>query len=560
MKQVLAIVVTRDPKDCTETVKSLMNQTLKPQKLIVAVGKPDWKKSTGQIVGETINEALRPINLQKYDWLLKSDDDIIYPPDFLEINTNTDYDLMGRGAGLLIRVKPYLEYIGNWNESDLEDSYPYYVFDVKGLQTLISKWVNPATLLKPSRDTLGLKRNFEAGRDTYRMGTPVDIYLLDKIRGLELTRIIGFLYGHLAQLPKFPIAPEWKRYIRLRRGLTLPAALILYLKKKEMRARVSYKLKHGVPRWVDYPTTLQLDTHNYCNLECIYCNPQGAFEIPYGQMSLDMIEYILHYFYDRGINVDVVAPFMNGDGLLEERLPEICAMAKMYQPKARVTVFTNGVAYPNRRLLVDRNIDEVRFTISAVTREKYRFIHGKDKLQDALKTLEWVTKNKYPNQHIILNYILTGYNTDELSAWKEKFSDYEHDIRPLHYGLHRKASRELQDEMGIPWHDAVRLSQKDQLIAGKLSEDRPCPCWHDLAVTWDGNIIQCPDVSPTNCVIGKIGVDDILTVWRKRFQGGMNYPACQACNQRMPYWRSIFEKYSNIPLRRRVKEAIKGHY
>ena len=557
-QRVLVIVVTRDPKDSVKTVETLNNQTLQPEKIIVVSGRKKWNESTGYIVGVLMNKALKDVDLNEYDWLLKSDDDIIYPPDFLEVNTNTDYDLMGRGAGLLMRTQPFLEYIGEWNESDMEDSYPYYVFEAKGLRTLISKWVNPATLTKPASKSL--RRKFEAGRDAYRIGTPTDLYVYDRLHKLDLMKIIGFLYGRFKKLPKFPISQEWKNYVRLRRGMTLPAAIALYFKNKNMRKRISYKIKHGVPRWVDYPTTLQFDTHNYCNLECIYCNPQGQFHVDHGQMSLDTIEYVLRYFYDRSLNVDVVAPFLNGDALLEKRLPEIGLLSKKYQPKARIVAFTNGVAYENRDLLVDENLDVVRFTISAVTREKYKLMHGKDKLNEVLKTLNYVTENKHPNQKIILNYILTGYNVDQLSDWKKKFAGYIQDIRPLHTGLYRTTSKDVYDKADLSWEDSVILSQKKALIAGRHSENRPCPCWHNLSITWDGYMLQCPDTSPKESIIGKIGEDDILTVWRERFQKGMNNPLCMTCIQRLPCSDNIFVRYNNPALNTRLKELLLGRY
>lgn len=557
VQRVLAIVVTRDPKDSLETVKSLENQTLQPE-IIVVSGKRKWNQSTGHIVGELMNKALADVELTNYDWLLKSDDDILYPPDFLEINTNTEYDLMGLGAGILIKVEPFLEHLGEWNESDMEDSYPYYVFESRGLRTLISNWVEPATIIKPAGSSL--RRSFEAGRDAYRVGTPTDIYIYDRIFKREFTKIIGFLCGQFQKKPKFPISREWKSYVRHRRGFTFLTALALYWKNKKMRKRISYKIRHGVPRWVDYPTTIQLDTHNYCNLECIYCNPQGAFEIEHGQMSLDMIEYILRYFYDRRINVDVVSPFMNGDVLLEKRLPEICTLSKKYQPKARIEAYTNGVAYENRGLLVDKNIDVIRFTISAITREKYELMHGKDKFSEVHRTLKWVTKNKYPNQQIILNYILTGYNTDQLPAWKKKFSNYTQDIRPLHTGITRETSKNIDDEINLSWTDTLRLTKKMPLISGRHTENRPCPCWHNLPISWEGNILQCCDTSPKESVIGIIGEDDILTVWKERFKKGMNNPFCQACSQKGPHWENTFDRYSNLNLRRRWNGLMLGHY
>jgi MoaA/NifB/PqqE/SkfB family radical SAM enzyme len=330
-----------------------------------------------------------------------------------------------------------------------------------------------------------------------------------------------------------------------------------YLRRGYQRERVLYKLIHGHPRWYDYPTTIQLDTHNFCNLACIYCNPQGSFKAEHGWMKMSTIEYILKYFSDRHISPDVVAPFMNGDSLLETRMPQITRLINQYLPKARVDVFTNGAAYKNRRLLVDPNINDVRFTISAASEKMYERIHGKPYFQRVLKTLKWTTAHKLPHQHIIINFVLTGYNVTELEAWKRKFSMYEQDIRPIHVGIDQDSAEEAVH--GLSFKHACKLSCNPMLHPTmKFSEDRLCCCWHDLAISWDGHLMQCPDVS-YECNYGKVEEVDILDFWRWRVSRGLDNRWCRACNFRDPDWRDILAKYQHPTLKTHLEAFTLGY-
>jgi len=298
-----------------------------------------------------------------------------------------------------------------------------------------------------------------------------------------------------------------------------------------------YRLIHGHPKWIDFPVSIQFDTHNYCQLECIYCNPQGSFQINQGTMSLETIKTVLKYF--SGYDVDVVSPWMNGDSLLETRMPTITEMINKYIPSARVDVFTNGVAYNSKHLLIDENIDVIRFTISAVSEEMYTRIHGKPFLNQVLKTLDWITYNKLAHQKIILNFIPTGYNLCELEEWKKVFAKYEQDIRPIHEGVDQRMSTSAKE--GLKFEDALKLSQNPQIRQLKFY-GKPCVCWHNLSISWEGKIMQCPIV-PYQFNYGKVGEIDILDVWKKRLEIGLDATCCKECNIKAPNWREILDKY-----------------
>ncbi len=229
--KVLAIIVTRDERDCQETLSSLENQTLKPE-VTITIGKPDKNLVTGEIVGRAMNEALSKTQISGYDFLLKSDDDIWFPPWFLEVNTQSDYDAMGRGAGLLIRVKPFLDHVKRWDTTSLEDSYPFYALMLNDHKVLTSDWVLSARLLKPSTEPSDFRRMWACGRDCYRVGFPFKIYVKRQLQRerqaadlreklAQVWAIAGYMYASAAGLEKLPIAREWSRYQWIRHARRL---------------------------------------------------------------------------------------------------------------------------------------------------------------------------------------------------------------------------------------------------------------------------------------------------------------------------------------------------
>ena len=117
----------------------------------------------------------------------------------------------------------------------------------------------------------------------------------------------------------------------------------------------------GSPMWVNSPESVQLDTQNKCNLDCVYCNVQKRFHNPKGEMPLKTIKLITEYF--TGYDLWCIAPFMNGDPLLEERLPTILDLISDSGQSA--VLDTNGTFTKNLGMLIHPSLKLVRFTISA---------------------------------------------------------------------------------------------------------------------------------------------------------------------------------------------------
>ncbi len=297
-----------------------------------------------------------------------------------------------------------------------------------------------------------------------------------------------------------------------------------------------YELMHGKPMWTEHPTVMQFDTQNICNAKCIYCNPHNCFVKEHGQLSIESIEKVLSYAKNKKWFINYVADFMNGDPLLELRLPLINQMVKKIT-NARVILFTNGIAYNNRHLLLDKNVDLVNFTISAATAETYKKVYRVDKFSEALKTLFWFNQHKSIKQRIRIYYILCKENMHELDSWRSLFKNFEQNIRPCFASEDKPASTTASGSFNLS-----NFLKKANVEYEPTNPRRPCPCWDSLNISYKGEIMQCMDM-PYEYNWGHVDEVDIEEVWHKRNKLGLNHEACKNCQMKNPTWRNLWEAW-----------------
>lgn len=296
-----------------------------------------------------------------------------------------------------------------------------------------------------------------------------------------------------------------------------------------------YSTLHGKPLWTKQPLAIQFDTINFCNLNCIYCNPQAKYVKDAKKLSTRKFKYVLDYVKRKGWLISYVYLYMNGDPLFEDRLHFFAKLVKDILG-CKVVVFTNGTNYSNRELLRDKNIDEVRFTISAATPEIYAKVHGKELWLQAFKTAHWLRKNKYWNQRIFVNYILCKENEQELQEWKKQFADFELDIRPLHDSATQTQSGQAGDTGRFDLATNKNLNKK--VYSGK----RPCPCFSSLQISYDGNLMHCCDAD-YQFNYGDVLDRDIEEMWQEKLKAGVTCEACRGCTIKGTNHKEIFKKY-----------------
>lgn len=320
-----------------------------------------------------------------------------------------------------------------------------------------------------------------------------------------------------------------------------------------IRRRTNEFIERLNPTWIHVPTSLQIDTHNYCNNKCIYCNVRegGAFNIPRGRMPTEMVEYIIRY-WGKFREMRIIAPFMNGEPLLDKRMPRFFDLTAECS-HAYNLLDTNGTVYENREMLLHPNLRVVRFTISANSRETYKKVHGVNLFSKALKTFWWFADHKAQSQRIQLHFIVTKNNEHEIEDWIERFKGYTRKIFPLHRMLGiQNASEQALGTRKDYIHSASSFEEwkqtrplfiypNDHRERNVIPKHKTCQGM-SFAVQWDGTIMHCTDAPPTYNY-GHCYETDMLTAWHLRNKARITNPACLACNAKRPDWKETLKKY-----------------
>lgn len=365
----------------------------------------------------------------------------------------------------------------------------------------------------------------------------------------------------------------------------------------KVRSGINYYRQKNRPDWIDHPTNLQIDTHNYCNLwldpgctGCIYCNvkPGAGWEIPRGYMPSTMIEDLVEYWGPR--KMKSVAPYIDGEPGMDPRLPWIGDIAQ--EQGMYVVIDTNGAVedltkyklyddlLENDQLFDDRddlsnareniihpNMKEVRFSFSANSPEVYEINHGGPYFDRVTEHIEYFLENKHEDQIARLYFITNKHNLDEIDDYIEK---WERRAWITLFPLHEVPDIQLSSEKTKPsaqnyWNRITkRLTGKKpempyrpidiRLDGSKRSRTfRPwitCQGTHSFSVAWTGELLHCTDI-PYEYNYGHVydengEVRDLISVWKERNRNKYSHEACQKCNVRNPDHNKILLRYNDV--------------
>lgn len=236
--KILAIMptLTDDPSD---TIKSLMKQTIKPLRILVAVGsktlyqklnryqnmdaveyiyvKPNFQEPLGVRIAKALNFLLSKISLREYDYLLRVDADTILPPRFIEENLKANADYVGKaGYAMLLKVECFLRFFGGrFVEVGAEDSYIGLKLLSRGCS--VKSWVLPPKLKRKSGVHHSWRYYLTRGVEMYKLGyEPIHVIEVLRRDFRNMFTIIGYVIAALKRVERYDIAP-WVFRAQLKR-------------------------------------------------------------------------------------------------------------------------------------------------------------------------------------------------------------------------------------------------------------------------------------------------------------------------------------------------------
>jgi len=206
-------------------------------------------------------------------------------------------------------------------------------------------------------------------------------------------------------------------------------------------------------------------------------------KIPQGEIDPKLCRRILSEGYDMGIRR--VGFYTTGEMFLCNAINEHIRAAKSIGYEY-IYSDTNGALATKDKLLgvIQSGLDSIKFSINAGTRETYAEIHGRDDFEVVLQNLKFCyeLKQKYnPNLLIMVSFVVTRKNENEIEFLKEKVSPYIdrfmcHPVNIAHLPKEEtKSSKLLPVKFEEVYHSQI-----------------PCPMvFHRVHITYNGYLTAC---------------------------------------------------------------------
>lgn len=125
------------------TLKSIADQSVPVSAICVLTQKAPVNLSFPAKISWVMNEFLGVVDLGSFDYLLRVDDDVDLPVNFVEGNLAGEFDIVGYGPAQLIKVSSFVRLMGGRFNCEHDDGYPIFKFKLCGLKAQASYFVEP---------------------------------------------------------------------------------------------------------------------------------------------------------------------------------------------------------------------------------------------------------------------------------------------------------------------------------------------------------------------------------------------------------------------------------
>jgi hypothetical protein len=174
---------------CEKTLQSVKDQTIQPEKIVIADKLYPQFRFIGERVGMAMRDALSGENLDNYTHVLRVDGDTILPNDHIQYALNKNADLVGDGGyAQLLRVSAFKDLFNGVYPVDFaEDSCISWAVIYSNKHTF-HKGKKP---ILPSPKKYPIKSWLEYGACRHRFGYSI-LRTMAAFRNYRSTTFVGF--------------------------------------------------------------------------------------------------------------------------------------------------------------------------------------------------------------------------------------------------------------------------------------------------------------------------------------------------------------------------------
>lgn len=161
----------------------------------------------------------------------------------------------------------------------------------------------------------------------------------------------------------------------------------------------------------EYPTLLELELSNQCNLECVMCEGRLSSGIRKNREKLPPMENIYDDSFVEQLKEFIPhleeLRFNGGEPFAQKIVYDICMLVADIKPELRINIATNGTVYNKQvRAILDRCNIHLNISIDSLDKENYEAIRingNFDDLMENFQTFRTYCKNNDRGLSVMVN-------------------------------------------------------------------------------------------------------------------------------------------------------------
>ena len=257
-------------------------------------------------------------------------------------------------------------------------------------------------------------------------------------------------------------------------------------------------IRRKIAQFDKLPYRLMIENTNACNSDCVFC-PHPIMRRRVGIMDFGLYEKIVRQA--RGLNIDYLTIYGFGEPLLDPYFFKRVKLAKELGI-GRVTTNTNGSLLNKDKIknIIVSGLDEIYISFDANSDSTYKKIRPALDFKTVarnIRTMAYAKKKyRFKKPEIVLSFVRTPTNTDEVSGYIKKWSKIVNHI----------SISELHNWTG-------QVENESGNILAKQKRD-PCRLlWTDMTIDWLGRVVLCCTDYESQEVLGDLNFQTIREIW-----------------------------------------------
>lgn len=299
-----------------------------------------------------------------------------------------------------------------------------------------------------------------------------------------------------------------------------------------------------------WPTHLQIEPTNRCNLRCALCPVTAGMDRPAGYMDLNLYKRIID---EIGEYVFLILLWDWGEPFLNPSIYEMISYAK--QKGIKLVSSTNGHLFTKREeaeKLVLSGLDSIIFAVDGISQETYEPYRQGGSLESVLKGVRMVVAQKQAlhskTPFVNFRFIVMKHNEHEIPKLKELARSLEVDaltlktLNPVNQDPYSEnpSERRMHNEF-LPEDLRYRRFKYDS-TGQHVIRLRRNPCkqlWNHPVIHWNGTVCMCTYDPKEKYVLGDLNRQSCKEIWnglpyrnlRRQFRRDWEtLPLCRECS------------------------------